>query len=226
MKRWWALGIVLGYFFLLEMLLAVGRRAHLATGGVYFTTLTADVPFDAVAHVLGLVSTERWAWGCVGPPVLCLAVFLVVPLALVEQREISRKARLGAMLAAGLLVALVVFSEGLAVGEVFGFQASRSWGLVWLGLPLLTWGAWGYGFARRRPRRLALEVLSRQCSLLRWAGLGGLVVGIPAYLLTRNPPGFLSGVGGFLAVFLGTSALLFSGGPRLLFWLARQDRAT
>ena len=217
-----ALAVVLGYFLVLEVLLAVGRRVHLISGGTYFTTLVADVPFDTVARLLGSLSTERWAWGCVGPPVLCLAVFLGVPLALAEQRTVSRQVCVGGTLASGCLVALLVFSVGLAVGEVYGLGASHAWGAAWLAFPVLTWAAWAYGFAGQCHKRPASEVLARQCALLRWAAVGGLLVGVPAYLLTRRPPGFVSGVGGLMALFLASAALLFSAGPPLLLWLARR----
>ncbi len=137
MKRW-AVAVVLGYFLLLEVLLALGRRVHVVSGGTYLTTLVADVPFDTVARLLGLVSAERWAWACVGPPVLCLVVFLRVPLALAEQRTVSWQVRLGSALASGCLVALLAFSGGLAAGEVFGLGASHAWGAAWLAFPVLT----------------------------------------------------------------------------------------
>ena len=53
---------------------------------------------------------------------------LGVPLALAEQRTVSRQVCLRTTLASGCLVALLAFSGGLAVGEVFGLVASRALG--------------------------------------------------------------------------------------------------
>ncbi len=229
MKRW--VGVVLlGYALgILLDVLVVQILSHLADY-TDFARMVSEIRsgFDFFFACFFIRGVWWLFWLVYGGPLLALAGFLLVPLAVAEGRAVSDRARLGTSVAGGFAAALLALGAVGGLVETQAVQLGAPWGggeLIVLFLILLTGGVWGYGFWRKSHKADPLLVTAQQCRILRWAGLtiglGGLLVYFP---IRWEWLGWRLGVGYLMIFFFGVIALMFSAGPPLFCWLARRNR--
>ncbi len=209
MKRW-ALVVVLLYFLLLVSL----------TPPLLVAAFYPDVKIPELSSL----SFPPWPyWLFLAVLVASQAILLAVPVAMAEQRPITRRSLLWPILASGFMMALLAVGAVLSVDEFIARELPTSRG-EWaaLGIGLLTWGVWGYLFWRIGRSAAAVDVITRQCRYLLQGSILGLLIAVPTHIVARSRNYCCAGAGTFLGIAFGLSVMLFSFGPGLFFLFAQR----
>jgi hypothetical protein len=211
MKRW-ALVVVALYFMIL-----VAMTAPLI--------MVAFYPLNSAVTSIGPMGDKVY-WMIVAVFVVAQAVMLIVPVDLSLRRPQSQRSILWPILAAGLMAgilglgAVVSLHEYLTRGADFG---GRSLFLPW-GTLVGMWALWSLIFYRTSRNQPAIDVISRQCSLLMKGSILELLVAVPTHIVARSRDYCCAGVYTFLGIAFGVAVILFSYGPGVFFLFAARWR--
>ncbi len=191
----------------------------------------------SLPQVLGILGGEGAPWlaGWIVLMLLAQILLLAVPVALTRQRPVRQRSVWTTVLASGFCMALLAWlflidlyvlvdgGEGKGtVRLVPGLASAVLWCTVAVALGV--WGIWARIFYRMWRPEGGVDWMAQICRFLLAGSILELLVAVPCHVASRHRNDCCAHLGTFLGIVAGTSVMLLSFGPGVLFLFAERMR--